>query len=68
MPSNSEGPTSVALQILFGVAGIFSVAVAVFGLHHRDSFGCVLYRRLRSRPTERTYTLLVVLPVIVCGY
>ena len=67
MTGTSEGPTSVALQILFGVAGIFSVAVALFGLHYRDSLGLVLYRRLRSRPTECSYTRLIVLPLIVRG-
>ena len=67
MSGTSEGPISVALQILFGVAGILGVAVALFGLHYRDSLGLVLYRRLRSRPIECTYTLLIKLPLIVCG-
>lgn len=55
MSGIGEG-TSVALQIMFGIAGIFSVAVALFGLHYRDSLGFVLYRRFMGRLTECMYT------------
>jgi len=67
MASPNESTVNISLQILFGIAAIFSVVVALFGLHHRDSIGFVLYRRLRSRHTECTYTSLVVLPSIACG-
>lgn len=50
--SNHDNTISATLQILFGITGIFSVIVGVFGLHHRDSLVFVLYRRLRTRPTR----------------
>jgi len=53
MSSSNSGVVDAALQILFGVAAIFGVAVALFGLHYRDSLGFVLYRRFTHRSTER---------------
>ncbi|KAH7094678.1 hypothetical protein FB567DRAFT_9825 [Paraphoma chrysanthemicola] len=45
MPSSS-GSTEFALQICFGVFGIISTIATLASLHHRESLGCILIRRL----------------------
>jgi len=52
MASPNDSTVNISLQILFGIAAIFSVIVALFGLHYRDSLGFVLYRQFRNRSLE----------------
>lgn len=54
MSTKHDGMISAALQIIFGVAGVLSVIVALFGLHHQDSLIFVLCRRLRNDRVEST--------------
>ncbi|EUC33632.1 hypothetical protein COCCADRAFT_46536, partial [Bipolaris zeicola 26-R-13] len=57
MSTKHDGMISAALQIIFGVAGVLSVIVALFGLHHQDSLIFVLCRRLRNDRVETTYEM-----------
>ncbi|XP_014560792.1 hypothetical protein COCVIDRAFT_60249, partial [Bipolaris victoriae FI3] len=57
MSTKHADTISAALQIIFGVAGILSVVVALFSLHHRDSLIFVLCRRLRNDRVETTYEM-----------
>lgn len=34
------------LQIGFGTIGVLGTLLTLAGLHHRDSLGCMLFRRL----------------------
>lgn len=68
LPGRSEGheevqsptvtmanPTSadITLQLCFGIVAIIGILVALAGLHHRDSLGCVLCRRCHRRRAPR---------------
>lgn len=50
--SSSSNSTEVALQICFGIFSIVGIIVALAGLHHRDSLGCVLFRSRCSQATS----------------
>jgi hypothetical protein len=63
MSNDQDNTINATLQILFGITGIFSVVVGLFGLHHRDALVFVLYRRIRSHRT--TGTLLVLTRIYI---
>ena len=50
MPESSSA--DITLQVCFGIFGVIGLLVAIAGIHHRDSLGCVLFRRLRRQRTR----------------
>ena len=50
--SEPNPSADITLQICFGIFGIVGILVALAGLHHRDSLGCMLCRRFRRHPIE----------------
>ncbi|KAH7380014.1 hypothetical protein BKA66DRAFT_571096 [Pyrenochaeta sp. MPI-SDFR-AT-0127] len=54
--TDTKSTAEIALQILFGVIGILGVAVALAGIHYRDSIGCVILRR-RKQPRSQDHEL-----------
>ncbi|EMD96427.1 hypothetical protein COCC4DRAFT_75351 [Bipolaris maydis ATCC 48331] len=55
MSNEHDDTINATLQIIFGAAGIFSVVIALLGLHHQDALVFVLYRRLRYSRAEAAY-------------
>jgi len=54
---NTNDSTELGLQICFGVFGVLSTLGTLAGLHHHDSLGCVLIRRLRRSAVSRQHNL-----------
>lgn len=52
MSKEHDSAINATLQIIFGVASILSMIVALLGLYHQDALVFVLYRRLRNDRTE----------------
>jgi hypothetical protein len=55
--SNTNNSTELTLQVYFGMFGVFGTVIALAGLHHRDSLGCVLIRNIRRCRTTSASSL-----------
>jgi hypothetical protein len=46
--SDDNESIKLALQITFGIFGVLGTLMTLASIHHRDSIGCVMVRRLRG--------------------